>query len=50
LPEPEFELVAGRSHIFDFDIYALLRMVQGTEDGNLLFETPWTASGATIYD
>lgn len=38
LPEPEHEFVAGGPELQYADIDALLFVVEGTEDGNLLFE------------
>jgi len=49
LPEPESEFVVGRPELFDPDVDAFLCLVEGTQDGDLLFETPGAASGATIH-
>jgi hypothetical protein len=49
MPEPEFELVVRGSHVFYFDFDALLFVVQGSEDGHLLFETPRSPPSTAIY-
>jgi hypothetical protein len=50
LPEPESKFVAGRTQLRKFDINALLFVVKGTEDGDLLFEAQGASPGTTVYD